>query len=637
MNPPLCFLRLSCVFGILITGSLAMSPQEACAQGDQLVTMCFRCRTVQVPSYLSSRYAAYGATYGPCPPFTVFTTQPQSQTRYVGGNVTFTSAACSQIYQWRFNGGNLSGATNANYAITNVQISHAGNYTVVARDGRGFETSAPATLTVLTSAVPSLLVTTTNDSGPGSLRQVILSAESVANPIVTFAAHVTGTITLATGEIPITKNLTIAGPGANVLSVSGNQASRIFEILSGTVMISGLTIRDGREIEGIGFPEENGAKARGGGIMNQSILTLTGCIISNNAVVAGRGGDSLEDGSVSFAGGGGNGSGGGVCNIGTLTMSDCSLINNSATGGEGGNDSGGNNGMGGQGYGGGVYSLGTATLTRCTVNDNHATAGIGSGGVGGGSGGGLYNELSLGLFSCTVASNSADGSPFDFGGGIYDNGTVLTIRNSTVFGNQADYGGGLSTGGADIGNTILAGNRASGSGPDCAGSITSSDYNLIQNLNGFSIAGTTTHNIVGQNALLGPLQNNGGPTLTLSLLPGSPAIDKGRRFGFITDQRGSGRPWDFASIPNATGGDGSDIGAFEVLPEPPQLDIERSANNVLLSWSTDAAGFRVQYVTALSSSNNWMAVSGTAATRGGKLYLSDPITSGNRFYRLIFP
>jgi hypothetical protein len=398
-----------------------------------------------------------------------------------------------------------------------------------------------------------------------------------------------------------------------------------------------LTIRDGAEIESIGFPEQSGAQARGGGIFNQATLTLTGCVISNNAVVAGRGGDSLENGGFSFAGDGGNGSGGGICNTATLTMIDCSLINNSATGGEGGNDTGGNNGTGGQGYGGGLYNLGTAALIRCTVSGNHASAGIGNGGVGGGSGGGIDNELSLALTNCTVANNAADGSPFDFGGGIFDNGTNLIIRSSTLAGNQSDYGGGLYTFGANLGNAILASNSASGSGPDCSGGITSSDYNLIQNTNDCSIAGTTAHNIIGQNPLLGPLQGNGGPNLTIALLPGSSAIDKGKSFGLVTDQRGHGRPWNFASIPNATGGDGSDIGAFEVMPNSPQLYVERSATNVLFSWSTNEAGFRLQSVTNLSTSNNWTSVNGTAVTIGGKLYITNSATGGNKFYRLVFP
>jgi hypothetical protein len=261
----------------------------------------------------------------------VFTTQPQSQTRYVGGNVTFTSFASASeapTYQWRFNGGNLNGATNANYGITNVQLIHAGSYTVIASNTQGSVTSIVATLTVLTSAVTTLVVTTTNDAGAGSLRQVIFDSESATNPVITFAAGVTNKIILTNGELVILKSVNIMGPGAKVLSISGNNATRVFNILSGTNTLSGLTIEEGRLVGGIAFPEADGARERGGGIMNEATLTLTRCVLTNNAVEGGRSGDK-----PTFAGNGGNGWGGGLCNIGLLTAIECSFVNNSVTGG----------------------------------------------------------------------------------------------------------------------------------------------------------------------------------------------------------------------------------------------------------------------------------------------------------------
>lgn len=91
----------------------------------------------------------------------------------------------------------------------------------------------------------------------------------------------------------------------------------------------------------------------------------------------------------------------------------------------------------------------------------------------------MSNDLNLELFTCTIASNSAEGSPFDIGGGAYDLGTVLTMRNTTISGNEADFGGGLYTGVANLGNTILAGNTGFSGDADCSGPITSSDYNLM--------------------------------------------------------------------------------------------------------------------------------------------------------------
>src|SRR5207244_2390944 len=160
----------------------------------------------------------------------------------------------------------------------------------------------------------------------------------------------------------------------------------------------------------------------------------------------------------------------------------------------------------------------------------------------GGVGGGIYSFATVVLTNCTVASNIASGSSNDSGGGIENNGT-LSLWSCTIAGNQADFGGGLS-GNTDAGNSIFAGNTA-GSGADVSDNINSFDYNLIQSFGGANISGLTTHVIVGQDPLLGPLADNGGPARTMALRFGSPAIDKGSAFGAATDQRGAPRPFDF--------------------------------------------------------------------------------------------
>jgi hypothetical protein len=111
-------------------------------------------------------------------------------------------------------------------------------------------------------------------------------------------------------------------------------------------------------------------------------------------------------------------------------------------------------------------------------------------------------------------------------------------------------------------NSIIAGNsNVGGSAPDCSGTITSQGYNLIASISGCVIAGTTTGNLLGQPSGLGPLQNNGGPTLTHALLMGSFAIDAGDPTGCAraTDQRGFFRLVDG----NGDGVAWCDIGAFE--------------------------------------------------------------------------
>ena len=471
-------------------------------------------------------------------------------------------------------------------------------------------------------------VTTTNDTVAGSLRQSILLANSNES-LITFASNVVGTLTLTNGALVISKDLAIVGPGARVLTLSAGTNGHVFEVLSGTVSMSGLTMANGRYVGNSGGFEQNGAEARGGGIFNQTTLTLNSCVLSNNMVIGGQGGPTGSG----FAGGGGNGLGGAIANIGTLTLADCYFVGNTASGGLGGAaSSGGSDGNGGQGYGGGIYTFGPLTIVRCALAQNNAAGGGGGGGSGSGSGGGLYNDGSITVSTSTIASNSASGSPFDFGGGIYHNGSSLALRGATIAGNQADFGGGLYLGAAaDLGDTILA-NNVAGSAPDCSGTIASSDYNLILNVSGVTITGSTDHNILLQDPQLGPLRDNGGLAPTMAPLASSPVLDKGKNFGPATDQRGAPRPFDFASIPNAGSGDGSDIGAFEL--GSPQLVLQMAGTAAVLSWPYYYGDFLVQGAATTTSSNAWAAVSGTPSVSGSQYVLTNSPVAGVKFFRL---
>jgi hypothetical protein len=123
----------------------------------------------------------------------------------------------------------------------------------------------------------------------------------------------------------------------------------------------------------------------------------------------------------------------------------------------------------------------------------------------------------------------------------------------------------------------------------------------------------------------------------MALLPGSPAIDTGKNFGIATDQRGRVRPFDFPEIANVSGGDGSDIGAFELQQNSPLLSIARSGNNVVLSWSTSDTGYTLESKTNLSPALFWTAVPGTYPTLGGQYVVTNGPASGNQFYRLRSP
>ncbi|MGA2871833.1 MAG: hypothetical protein ABSF34_22070, partial [Verrucomicrobiota bacterium] len=153
------------------------------------------------------------------------------------------------------------------------------------------------------------LVSNLNDSGAGSLRAAITSATS--GDTVSFAPRLKGTIALTTGELAIPASLAINGPGPKVISISGSGKSRIFDIgdgvaISGTVEISGLTLRDGLDESGSG----------GGAIYTAQDLALTDCVVTGNHST---------------------GSGGGICNSsGTLALVSCDVAGNAAGGSGGG-------------------------------------------------------------------------------------------------------------------------------------------------------------------------------------------------------------------------------------------------------------------------------------------------------------
>jgi len=206
-------------------------------------------------------------------------------------------------------------------------------------------------------------------------------------------------------------------------------------------------------------------------------------------------------------------------------------------------------------YGGAIYNdVGSLTLINSTLNGN----------ISNDDGGGIYTwRGTMTLTNSTVSDNHV---PAD-GGGIYNNSTATTITNSTISLNGAEDGGGIfyEAGLVTLMNTIVAGNTSSDDGPDIDGPLTTdSSYNLIGNgLDVIGVADGVNGNQVGTNQnpidpRLGQLQDNGGPTQTMALLDGSPAINAGNdAVAPATDQRGIARPQ----------GAASDIGAYEVEGE----------------------------------------------------------------------
>jgi len=369
-----------------------------------------------------------------------------------------------------------------------------------------------------------LTVTNTQDSGAGSLRDTIAAATH--GDTIQFDAALNGqAITLTSGQLLIDKRLTINGPGANQLTVqrsaSGTPAFRIFEIAS-EATLAGLTIANGNNPEG------------GGGIVVRfPPVTIVDCVISGNSAPGSVGGGIFGPLSSSV-------------NITNSTIS----ANSAAQGG----------GIYVSGSTSTIFGPGRLTMSNSTISGNVAA-----------DGGGLYNGGSATITNSTISANSAS-----LGGGIKNQRTgfvdgVLTVTNCTLTGNSAVDGGGICTldngGVSNSRNTIIASNTAA-NGPDVKGPLTSYGFNLIGNNSSATISPAQGSDQIGTSVspidpLLGPLQDNGGPTLTHALLLGSPALDKGHFFGSTADQRGFGRPKDIPALANAPGGDGADIGALE--------------------------------------------------------------------------
>ena len=423
----------------------------------------------------------------------------------------------------------------------------------------------------------ALIVNTLADHNDGvcgptdcTLREAIqrANAQSGANTI-TFVGTLHGTVTLqaALGTLNVTGSTTIIGNGAFQQAVDGNTLSRVFSFSPGTTStVSGFTIRKGWVTGGSG----SGASVQGGAIFNQATLTLKDCALTDNRVVGGSG---ILGGAGGQGGNGGAGQGGAIFNDGALTLNRCTFTIDLATGGKGGDDLAGGSvigGNGGVGQGGAIFNNTGRTLTinNCTFNANNVGGGAGGnarvngGGVGNiGGDGGAGSGTVFNLGAMTVTASTFKGNT----------GTGGAPGTSDFSGAPGTGSGGLvagSGGASTLRNTISAGNTGSNGGAaDVDGTFASEGYNLVGIGNGSS-GFTGTGDQVGTTGSpidpkLGSLQNNGGPTDTMALLANSPARDQGKSFGLTTDQRGGTRPLDDSSIANASGGDGSDIGAFE--------------------------------------------------------------------------
>ena len=420
--------------------------------------------------------------------------------------------------------------------------------------------------------------TCADSSGNCTLRAAIEEANALAGDgAIGFAEGSSGTIALANGELSIRSNLTITGPGADKLTVSGGGKSRVFAAYGGGVNISGLTITDGQ------------SNRWGGGLYVRGTLTVRNIALRDNNAADGGGGLYVDDGgdlTVQDSTIAGNNAerGGGIyaySNVtGEVTVQNSTVSGNSAIGG------------------GGIYNaeLSQTTLRNSTVSGNNASQVAG----------GIYNWVaSLTVQNSTINDNYTTG--FGDGGGIRNEGGIASVQNSTISGNRGPVSGGIynynyeyfpgrltvqystitdnegfdvyNHDGAtvEVGNSIIATERST---YDVAGAFTSRGYNLIGAVDGSTgFTNGANGDRTGTRSApldpkLGPLADNGGPTRTHALLSDSPAIDVGDP-AFApppeSDQRGDGYP--------RKQGARVDIGAFEAQTDeggdtvPPRLDL----------------------------------------------------------------
>jgi CSLREA domain-containing protein len=404
----------------------------------------------------------------------------------------------------------------------------------------------------------SLIVTSTADSGTGSLRNILSLADSnpsltdiIFDPAVFDTAQ---TITLTSGELPINSNVTINGAGANLLTVSGNNQSRVFYISPGfTVSLNGMTITGGN---GVGAT----LTGFGGGILSEGNLTISDSAISGNATASGNGGGICSNG--------------GIFNLVRSTVSG----NTAAFRG-----------------GGLTLQNGNATLTNSTISGNTANIATNAGG-------GVFFISLGGIFTlqatnCTIANNTT-GTP-NTGSGIVTLGqnagaSATVLLRDTIIAN----------------NSLPNLRTATFSGG--AAAITSQGFNLANDDGGdfLNPMGITTDKI-NTPAGLAALANNGGTMPTHALLSGSAALDAGNNSGSgtLTDQRGVGfnRTVDIAGITDVA--DGTDIGAYEAQTCQATLTLTPPSASFPANVGTGTPSLTGTINVGLPAGCDWTAVS----------------------------
>ncbi|MBI5297812.1 MAG: S-layer homology domain-containing protein [Chloroflexi bacterium] len=505
-----------------------------------------------------------------------------------------------------------------------------------------------------------------------SLREAISVA--VDSDSIVFAAGLSGgTITLAS-PLTVAKDIAIVGGTvSNLITLSGNDAVRLFNIQSGAaVQLSYLTLTHGYVLDD-----------NGGAILNNGGLTLSHVIVSNSEAEStnssfGNGGgiysashasltltnsSQITTNTASYSGGGiyaavnsgavlsltnskvdhntaslGHGGGlylpnPGTNAAGTITIANSAITDNSTSGGGGG----------------GIFLGASATIARSYIINNSSGAfANGGGGLKIYESGGTDKPITVRVENVTVSGNTTLGQ----GGGVdvslQQAADSVTFNNVTIAGNARNVlpgppapngGGGIFASGLDqpnLMNSIIAGNTSGVGGADCEGAFHSQDYNLIQDTTNCTLNGSTTHNVTGVSANLSALTTVNG---TQVMIPqyGSPAINAGNNFTCSSqDQTGFNR---------STMGAPCDMGAYEADSIAPTVtSIVRASANPTSANSVDFTVTFSESVTGVDTGDFTLTTSGvsSAAVSGisgsGNLYtLTVSVGAGSGVLRLDLP
>ncbi|MBC8074697.1 MAG: right-handed parallel beta-helix repeat-containing protein, partial [Chloroflexales bacterium] len=325
----------------------------------------------------------------------------------------------------------------------------------------------------------TLVVTTTADSGAGSLRQAISDATS--GDTITFNLPNPSTITLAS-QLDIGKNLTITGPGASQLAISGNNAVRVFSVGTVAFTLERVTVANGYGV-GRCYSAGGGLLMTGGGS-----VTVRDSVFSGNQAAGGFGcggaiaksGGSLAVSNTTFVNNRAEGLGGAIADVNnSVTVHDSTFINNAASAG-----------------GGISMNNTTATVSNSTFVGNTASSN---------DGGGIdVTSRSLTLTNSTFVGNSV--------GVGFSQGVQTTIVNSTFFRNGVGIYGGDNSEAPRVRNTIVA----ESTGANCARVIIDEGYNISDDAS-CPFTAATSRNSTDLRLDPAGLQNNAGATQTVAL------------------------------------------------------------------------------------------------------------------------